>query len=216
VDGDFALSAGAGTMVGVEMDPWQLHDPGALLEEVARRHGLRPGLVVSARRSLSKPPPGGGARVGKVGAIRTGADGTAEMLAELGMVLTDPGYRLADRAGHTGSSALGRGCGSSIATTQANCARELSNEEVAFGVGLRGPLSVPDGARLLDVVVDLGEASAVGALCSCVEDLARVAESRARQAGRLAAVSLRNAAGLGGDEVQHVELPARIGESRAR
>jgi hypothetical protein len=69
------------------------------------------------RRSMSTTPPGGCARVGKVGAIRTGADGAAEMLAELGMVLTDPGYRLADSAGHTGSSALGRGCGSSIATT---------------------------------------------------------------------------------------------------
>jgi hypothetical protein len=39
------------------------------------------------------------------------------MFAELGMVLTDPGYRLADRAGHTDSSTLGCGCGSSIATT---------------------------------------------------------------------------------------------------
>ena len=63
------------------------------------------------RRSMSKPPSGGGARVGKVCAIRTGADGTAKMLAELGMVLTDPGYRVADRAGHSDSSTLGRGCG---------------------------------------------------------------------------------------------------------
>jgi hypothetical protein len=93
------------------------------------------------------------------------------MLVDRGMVLTDPGYRLADNAGHTGSSTLGRGCGSSIATTQANRARELSNEEVAFSVGLRGPLSVPDGARLLDVVVDLGEASAVRVLGARVEHL---------------------------------------------
>ena len=35
------------------------------------------------------------------------------MLAELGMVLTDPGYHLADSAGHTDSSTLGRGRGSS-------------------------------------------------------------------------------------------------------
>jgi len=40
------------------------------------------------------------------------------MLAELGMVLGDPGHRLADRAGHSCSSALGRGRGSSITTTQ--------------------------------------------------------------------------------------------------
>ena len=71
---------------------------------------------------------------------------------------------------------LGRGRGSSIATAQANGTRELSNKEVAFGVGLGGALSVAGGARLLDVVFDLGEASAVGALGSGVEDLARVAE----------------------------------------
>ena len=138
----------------------------------------------------SELPPGGGARVGEVGAVRAGADGAVEVLAELGMVLTDPGDRLADGAGHTGSSALGRGRGSSIATTEADRAGELANEEVAFGVGLRGPLGVPGGARLLDVVVDLGEAPAVGVLGSRVEDLARVAERRARQAGRLAAVDL--------------------------
>jgi hypothetical protein len=78
------------------------------------------------------------------------------MLAEPGVVLADAGHRLAHRAGHPGSSAFGRGCGTSTTTTQAKRARELSYEEAAFGVGLRGPLGVPDGARLLDVVVDLG------------------------------------------------------------
>ena len=104
----------------------------------------------------------------------------AEMFAEPGMVLTDPGYRLANRAGDTGSSALGRGCGSSIATVQPNRARELSDEEVAFGVSLRGPLGVPNGVRLVDVVFDLGEASAVRVLGSRVEHLASVAQYRAR------------------------------------
>jgi hypothetical protein len=65
------------------------------------------------------------------------------VLAELGMMVFDPGYCLADRAGHAGSSALGRGCGSSMTTTEAECAGELSDEEVAFGVGLCGPLGVP-------------------------------------------------------------------------
>ena len=41
-----------------------------------------------------------------VGAIGTGADGAAEMLTERGMVFTDSGYRMANRAGHAGSSAL--------------------------------------------------------------------------------------------------------------
>lgn len=102
------------------------------------------------------------------------------MLAEFGVVLGDPGDRLADRAGHTGSSTLGRGCGSSIATTQANRARQLPDEEVALGVRLCGPLRVPDGVRLLDVVFDLGEAPAVRVLGSRVEDLAGIAECRMR------------------------------------
>ena len=41
-----------------------------------------------------------------VGAIGTGADSAVEMLAELGMVFTDPGYRMANRPGHSGSSTL--------------------------------------------------------------------------------------------------------------
>ena len=54
----------------------------------------------------SQDPPDRCPRVRLVGAIGTGADGAAEMLAELGMVLTDPGYGLAKRAGHADSSTL--------------------------------------------------------------------------------------------------------------
>jgi hypothetical protein len=53
-----------------------------------------------------KPPPRG-TRVGEVGAICAGANGTVEMLAELGMMLTDAADRLADRAGHSNSRTLG-------------------------------------------------------------------------------------------------------------
>src|SRR5215211_4408301 len=141
------------------------------------------------RRSMSEPPVGGGAGVGNVGAIGPRADGAVEMLAERGMVLGDPGHRLADRAGHSGSSAFGRGRGSSITPTQPERARQLLNQEVTLGVGLGGPLGVADGMGLLEVVVDLGQASAVGVLGLGVEAFARVAECRARQAGagRLAA-----------------------------
>src|SRR5215218_4346175 len=138
---------------------------------------------------MSEPPVGGGARVGNVGAIGPRADGAVEMLAERGMVLGDPGHRLADRAGHSGSGALRGGRGSSITTTQPERARELLNQEVTLGVSLGGPRGVADGAGLLKVVVDLGQASAVGVLGLGVQDLARVAECRTRQAGagRLAA-----------------------------
>ena len=118
--------------------------------------------AVAMHWAMSKRPTGGGAGVGKVGAIRAGADRAVEVLAESGVVFTDPGYRLAERTGDTDSSALGRGCGSSIAAAEADRARQLSHEEVAFGVSLGGALGVPECPRLLHVVFDLREASAVG------------------------------------------------------
>ncbi len=38
-----------------------------------------------------------------------GADSAVEMLAELGVMLTDPADRLAHRAGHSDPGTLGRG-----------------------------------------------------------------------------------------------------------
>ena len=133
------------------------------------------------------------------------------MFAELGMVLTDLAYRLADRAGNTDAGTLGCGCGASVAATQADSARQLSNQEIAFCVRLCGSLGVAEGARLLDVFLDLGEASPVCVLGARVEHLAGISECRARRAGRLPALDRRNSV-LGGDEVQHVKLPAGVGE----
>src|SRR5215216_786292 len=101
-------------------------------EHLHRPVPRRPPGLCGWRRSRSESPVGGGARVGSVGAIGTRADGTAEMLAELGMVLGDPGHRLADRAGHTGSSTLRGGRGSSITATQPKRARQLLDQEVAL------------------------------------------------------------------------------------
>ena len=119
------------------------------------------------------------------------------------MVFADPRDRLAEGAGHTGSSALGGGRGPPIATTQADRAGELTDQEVALGVGLRLPPGVLEGTSLLDVVFDLGETAAVGGLGPLVEDLARVAEARPLSRP-------------GGDQVQHVELAARVGHALAR
>jgi hypothetical protein len=124
------------------------------------------------------------------------------VLAELGMVSADSRHRRADRAGHTGSSALGCGCGSRIASAQAYRASELSHQEVALGVGLRLPPGVRQGACLLDVVFDVGEAAAVGSLGPLVEDLARVAE------GRLVPCFSR-------DKVEHVEFAGGVRERRS-
>ena len=58
------------------------------------------------------------------------------MRAEQGVLLVDPGHRVADRAGNADSGTFGRRRGSSIATAQADRSLQLSNEEVTFGVGL--------------------------------------------------------------------------------
>ncbi len=63
-------------------------------------------------------------------------------------MLTDPGHRLADRAGHTGAGALGGGGGSPAAAAQAEGAGQLPDEKAAFRLGLRGSLGVPAGACL--------------------------------------------------------------------
>src|SRR5918994_6295911 len=131
---------------------------------------------------ISRPPSGGDAGVGNVGAIRAGADRPVEMLAELEVVLTNPDYRLADRAGHADSSPLGGRRGPSVAAMEADGARELANEEVAFGVCLQLSLGVLERARLLDVVVDLGEAPAVGVFGSWVEHFAGIAGACVRYA----------------------------------
>src|SRR4029453_15557167 len=97
---------------------------------------------------------------------------------------------LADRAGHTGSGALGRGSRSAFTTAQTESGGGVFGQEGKFGGRARGPPGGPDGAGLLEVVVDLGQASAVGVLGLGVEALARVAECRAGQAGRVAAIDL--------------------------
>jgi hypothetical protein len=105
-------------------------------------------------------------------------DGARQMVTEPGIVGTDPGYGVPNGACDPRSSALRRGRGSPFTTTEAECARQFSNQEVAFGLGLGGPLVVPARVRLIEVVVNLGEAPAVGLLGLRVDDLARVAECR--------------------------------------
>ena len=106
--------------------------PSIEIEAVQGRRGTAPGAYTGddasrglgqdrdpstgARRSGSELPADGGTGVGNVGAVRPGVDGVIEVLAELGMVVSDSGDRLADGAGHSGSSAFGRGRGSPITT----------------------------------------------------------------------------------------------------
>src|SRR5215210_2319300 len=148
---------------------------------------------------MSKPPGGRSAGVGNVGAIRASADRPVEMLSELGMVLPNPGHPLADRASDADSSPLGRGSDPPVSAVKADGARELSNEKVAFRVCLRLSLGVLEGARLLDVVLDLGEAPTVGVFGPRVEHLAGIAGTGVRQASRTATLRPASPAPFGGD-----------------
>ena len=161
---------------------------------------------------MSRPPACGCTRIGRVGAIRSGADGAAEMLAELGMVFTDPGNRLADRTGTPARARSDADAARRSRPPKPNACASSRTRKSRSASGLCGPLGVPVGAGLLDVVFDLGEASTVGVLGSRVDHLARVAERGAPEVVRLPAAALRTAAGLGGDEIEHVVFPAGFGE----
>ena len=126
------------------------------------------------------------------------------MFAELGMVPTDPGDRLADGPGHTSSSAFGCGRCSSMPAAQANGAGE--------------PLE--GGSRVRCRLARFARRRRGRALARCRRRSRRDVEigvfgagvehspaSPSSERGTLAAVDLRNAAGFGDDEVLHVVLP---------
>ena len=75
-------------------------------------------------------------RLGHVAAVGARANSTVEMVGKLGVVFSDSCDRVADRPSYRDTSALRRGCGSSIATSQADRARQLAHKELALSVGL--------------------------------------------------------------------------------
>src|SRR5688572_8862867 len=111
--------------------------------------------------------------------MRAGADRTVEMLPQRRMMLTDARHRLAERSRYAHSSPLACGSGSSVATTEPNCAGQLAKDEVAFGTCLRGSPRIVHCLRILDVFLDVGETPAVRLLRSCIEHLASVPQSGA-------------------------------------
>jgi hypothetical protein len=126
------------------------------------------------------------------------------------MVFTDPDDRLTDGSGHTGAGALGGRADSSIATTEPDCARQLADEEVAFGVRLGSTRRVAPGPRLLDVFFDLREAPAIGILGSFVEDRSGVTERRGRDLR--AHIARRWHVHFSRDQIDDVDFPVGVGE----
>jgi hypothetical protein len=128
------------------------------------------------------------------------------------MLVPDTPHGMPDRARHTGSGALGRGTDAAIASSESDGAGQFACEEVAFGLRLRHPRSIPKGSRLLQIVLNLCEPPAVRVLRAGVEHLAgiaRISKSQAgfRNIGRVSRTTLLDAS-----EIHDVELPSRIGE----
>ena len=134
------------------------------------------------------------------------------MLSQRRMVLGNPYDRLADGTGHAGASTLRGGSDASLATTEADCARELANEKIAFGIRLRRTPRVAHGSCLLDVFFDLREAPAVGILGSRVEDRSAVTERRVREPWLACGVTPRGHVQFTRDEIDDVDLSMGIGE----
>jgi hypothetical protein len=123
------------------------------------------------------------------------------------MVLPDACHCLADRPGDAGSSPLGGRSASSIATTEAECAGQLANDEVTLGFRLRGARAVTHDPRLFDIFLDLGKTPAVSLLRSLIEHRAPVGQRRARPISRRhACVTLER------DKIQRMEFAPRLGQ----
>ena len=72
-------------------------------------------------------------------------------------MLADPRRRLPHSARDRDPRAFGRRCGTTIATTQSDRTRQLPQQEVALCSRPRCPIRIPEGVRLVEVLVDLGQ-----------------------------------------------------------
>ena len=98
------------------------------------RLSMQTRLLLPPQTSADVKTSAAGARGSELGAIRSGADRPVEMLAELGMVLTNPGHPLTDCTGDAGSGPLGRRCGASVAAMEADGAESSRTRKARSGL----------------------------------------------------------------------------------
>src|SRR4051812_33229466 len=158
------------------------------------------------------------ARIRLVAAEVPGVDGRLELAAEALVLGGDPGDAALHRAGHVHPRALGVRGGAPVAPAEPDRARQLARDERHLLASARGALGVVELLGLLDIGPEVLEARAVLALGLRVEHRAGVAVAgpagldvavarRARPRARGGGRALR-----GTDDVDRVELDARIGE----
>src|SRR3954466_8668411 len=159
------------------------------------------------------------ARIRLVAAEVPGVNGRLELATEALVLGGDPADDALHRPGHGDPRALGVRGGAPVAAAEPDRARQLARDERHLLAGARGALGVVELLGLLDLVPEVLEARAVLALGLGVEQRAGVAVARAAGLDvAVAGVARPRARGGGGgalggaDDVDRVELDARVGE----
>src|SRR5918999_1263730 len=134
-----------------------MHSPGATSgrRSFALNDVHRPGDLVLGRRV--------------VGAEGAGAYRAVEVAAERRIAILDPLDRPADRPRGVHAGALGRRADGPVAAAEAHGARELAADQLTLLAGARRALHVPPALGLVDIVLELRQPLAVGALGLLVE-----------------------------------------------
>src|SRR4051812_17984210 len=159
------------------------------------------------------------ARVRLVAEEVPGGAGRLEPAAEALVLGGDRGDAALPRARHFPPRALGVRGGAPVAPAEPDRARQLARDERHLLAGARGALGIVELLGLLDLVPEVLEARAVLALGLRVEQRAGVAVARAARLDVAVARGARPRARGGGggafggaDDVDRVELDARVGE----
>lgn len=128
------------------------------------------------------------------------------MVAQRRVVPPDPGESLSHRARNGASRALRCVTGAPITASHPDSTRQFPYQEVAFGIRLRRARRVAEHLRLRDVLVDLGETTAIRGLGARVEQFAGITccGEGERTIAHLRSTSLES------DKVQHMELSSGI------
>src|SRR4051812_28879911 len=161
------------------------------------------------------------ARIRLVAAEVPGVDGRLELAAEALVLGGDRAEAAFPRARDVPPRALGVGGGAPVAPAEPDRARQLARDERHLLAGARGALEIVELLGLLDLVPEVLEARAVLALGLRVEQRAGVAVARAARLDVAVARGARPGARGGGgralggaDDVDRVELDARVGEQQ--
>src|SRR5262249_20537996 len=141
------------------------------------------------------------------------------MATEGSVVVADSVQSGLDDFPHGGPSPLAGGGGLTVTSPESNRRRELLGDGVHLRADVLGPPRVVEAFGLVQLVAQLGEPLAVGALCRRVQDGQsllsghRPLVSCLYSRGRRTPFAFRLPIAFnGGDQIQHVELPSWVAQ----